>query len=141
MIGLLFWNLTQAGPYYSQKNLQNYTTVSLSTSNGSLMTTYENTLVENDTASVGMTTTRNKVETNTLMTTTTTAKQAQARVLNTTTLYYNYGTVTANSNSSSSLSTGAIVGIIIGVIVLLCCLGACGVKSGHWETRQVWVEY
>ena len=55
---------------------------------------------------------------------------------------YNYYSYTSSNNSSSGLSGGATAGIIIGVLALLCCcciLGLCG-KSGHWETRKVWVE-
>jgi hypothetical protein len=63
----------------------------------------------------------------------------QGKVANTT---YNYYSYTSSSNSSSGLSGGAIAGIVIGMIILLCCCGICGVcsKSGHWETRKVWVE-
>ncbi len=45
--------------------------------------------------------------------------------------------------SSDGLSSGAIAGIIIGAIALICCCGICGgaVKSGHWETARVWVEH
>ncbi|CAF1672637.1 unnamed protein product [Adineta ricciae] len=56
----------------------------------------------------------------------------------TATFYY---TTTTDSPSPSSLSGSAIVGIVIGVLVLLCCVGICGKRSGHWENVKVWVEH
>jgi hypothetical protein len=76
------------------------------------------------------------------------AIQGKVVTYNTTYSYYNYSTtyyynsyVTASSSSGSGLSGGAIAGIVIGIIVLICCCALCGAKSGHWETRKVWVEH
>lgn len=63
--------------------------------------------------------------------------------VNATLYHYNYTTTySSSSNSDGGLSGGAIAGIVIGVIVLLCCCGVLGFckKSGHWETRDVWVK-
>ncbi|CAF1578680.1 unnamed protein product [Adineta ricciae] len=68
---------------------------------------------------------------------TNTTRLAIGKAATTTTYYHNR---TTGSPSSSSLSGGAITGIAIGVLVLLCCVGMCCKKSGHWENAKVWVE-
>jgi hypothetical protein len=85
-----------------------------------------------------VTTTVNNIPNSTDTLVTAAGRNINGRVVNTTYNYY-----TSNSSSSSSgLSGGAIAGIVIGLIVLICCCGALGCcKSGHWETRKVWVQH
>jgi hypothetical protein len=54
-------------------------------------------------------------------------------------VYYNPTTISYSDNSSPGLSNGAIAGIVVGVIILLCCCGAGGTyKSGYWA--NVWIS-
>lgn len=85
-----------------------------------------------------VTTTVNTIPNSTDTLVTAAGKNINGKVVNTT--HYSY--YTSASSSDSGLSGGAIAGIVIGVIVLLCCCGAFGCcKSGHWETRDVWIEH
>ena len=49
----------------------------------------------------------------------------------------------STNQSNGGLSDGAIAGIVIGVLALLCFCLCCGgaAKSGHWENARVWVQH
>lgn len=51
---------------------------------------------------------------------------------------YSTSTTYTETKSDDSLSPGAIAGIVIGILFLICCCGGCGYKNKEiWELRRV----
>ena len=55
---------------------------------------------------------------------------------------YNYSTTSTRRSAtpSSGRSPWQIAGIVIGILVFLCCCGAITKSSGRWVTARVWVQ-
>ncbi|CAF2118504.1 unnamed protein product [Rotaria magnacalcarata] len=133
--------LVHSAPSYASTRVSEETTDSVQISTDHSLRKEQNnvnTLVQENVSSIynASTTSNFIMNTTTIKSLVTTNPNIQGRVV--TTSY-----ASTSSSSDSSLSAGAIVGIIFAIIFVLCCCGCCGAgaKSGHWETREVFVTH